>query len=145
MPMPEMRNPCLTGGGNIKPNKDREFRVILDGIEEDQTMTSSLHIGSIEGAVIDVRMSSHTMVDDDDSVDGMTFYDTLYSHAKDGDYMMSIGSTLLVIFQPWKLSVKTVTLIHLNPILTQRRIGSMPTKTTLMITWHLLLQALLRA
>ena len=79
--------------GNIKPSKDREFRVILDGIEEDQTMTSSLHIGSMEGVVIDARMSSHTMVDDDDSVDGMSFYDALYSRAKDGDYMMSIGST----------------------------------------------------
>ena len=65
----------------------------MDEIEEDQTMTSSLHIGSVEGAVVDERMSSHTMVDDDDSVDGMTFFDALSSHAKDGDYMMSIGST----------------------------------------------------
>ena len=79
--------------GNIKPSKDREFRVVLDGIEEDQTMTSSLHIGSMEGAVVNARMSSHTTVDDNDSVDGMTFYDALHSRGKDGDYMMSIGST----------------------------------------------------
>ena len=66
----------------------------MDEIEEDQTMASSLHIGSVEGAVIDARMSSHTMVNDDDSVDGMTFFDALSSCAKDGDFMMSIGSTL---------------------------------------------------
>ena len=65
----------------------------MDEIEEDQTMTSSLHIGSMEGAVVDARMSSHTMVDDNDSVDGMTFFDALSSREKDGDYMMSIGST----------------------------------------------------
>ena len=35
-----------------------------------------------------------TTVNDNDSVDRMTFFDTLSSCAKDGDFMMSIGSTL---------------------------------------------------
>ena len=65
----------------------------MDEIEEDQTMASSLHIGSVEGAVIDAMMSSHTTVDGNDSVDRMTFFDALSSRAKDGDFMMSIGST----------------------------------------------------
>ena len=78
---------------NIKSSKNQEFRLVLDGIEEDQT--SSLHIGSMEGADVDARMSSHTTVDDNDSVDGMTFYDALYSCAKDGDYMMPIGYTFV--------------------------------------------------
>lgn len=78
--------------GNLKPVKDREVRIVLDEIQEEETMESSLCISTMEGAFIDVLMDHPE--DDNSGMDGgRSFADALCQRAESGDFMMSIGST----------------------------------------------------
>ena len=79
--------------GNMKALKEREVRVVLNKIDDSPTMVSALHICAGEGVAIDALIMNDPKPDGSDSGGGLSFFDALSSHAKDGDFMMSIGST----------------------------------------------------
>jgi hypothetical protein len=82
--------------GNMRPLKDREVRVILDEIPEDEVMVSSLCVPPAEGAYIDSLMHNDDEPDEASPTqlyDGPSFADALSKRAEEGDFKMSIGAT----------------------------------------------------
>ena len=82
--------------GNMKPLKERAVRVVLDEIPDDEAMVSALHVCPEEGAYIDALLSDETDLQPGNAVPGeeLSLEEALSSRAEDGDFMMSIGSTL---------------------------------------------------
>ena len=79
--------------GNMKPLSQREVRVVLDEIPEEDAMVSALHICPREEATIDALLSQDTEPGDDDTGSNLAFDQALLKRAEQGEYMMSIGST----------------------------------------------------
>jgi hypothetical protein len=79
--------------GSVKPPSEREVRIVLDDVPEDEDMMSSLWLSPSEGAHIDVLMSidPETEVSVTDEV--YTFAEALSRKAEEGDFKMSSGST----------------------------------------------------
>ena len=78
------------------PLKDREVKVVLDDIPDDEAMVSALHIPAGEGAAVDALLTESPMPEDDES-HGMPapIDEAMLQRAEDGDYMMSIGSSFV--------------------------------------------------
>ena len=82
----------------MKPLKEKEVRVVPNEIDDSPTLVSALMVSALnictwEGAVTDALMIKDLKSDGNDSGGGLSFFDALSSCAKDGDLMMSIGST----------------------------------------------------
>ena len=82
--------------GNMRAPKDREVRVVLDDVPDDQGMISSLYVCDREEAFVDSLLVGGPVTEELDQpafADVHSFASALSNRAKDGDYMMSIGST----------------------------------------------------
>ena len=84
----------LNWEGNMKPVKEREFRVVLDEIPEDDPMVSALWVCPTEGVAIDSLLSDGLKPDECDDGLSLSLDEAITSRAMDGDFMMSIGSTV---------------------------------------------------
>ena len=80
--------------GNVKPLREREVRVVLDDIPEDEAMVSSLWVSPSEGAHIDALMPNDSETEEPFTDEVYTFAEALSKRAEEGDFKMSIGSTL---------------------------------------------------
>jgi hypothetical protein len=79
--------------GNVKPPRDREIRIVLDDVPEDEAMVSSLWVSPNEGAHIDALMSYDPETEELHTDEVYTFAEALCKRAEEGDFKMSIGST----------------------------------------------------
>ena len=76
--------------GNMRPKKDREQRVVLDELPDDDTMVSSLHVGAVEQHLIDQRLHPD---DGDPTPYSDSLYDRLCDQQELSVFKQSIGST----------------------------------------------------
>jgi hypothetical protein len=79
--------------GNVKAPKEREVRIVLDDVPEDEAMMSSLWVSPSEGAHIDVLMSNDPVTEEPITDEVYTFDQALSWKVEEGDFKMSIGST----------------------------------------------------
>jgi hypothetical protein len=79
--------------GNVKPPREREVRIVLDDIPEDEAMTSSLWVSPSEGAHIDGLMSNDPETEETITDEVDTFAEALSRKGEEGDFKMSTGST----------------------------------------------------
>jgi hypothetical protein len=79
--------------GNVKPPREREVRIVLDDVPEDEAMMSSLWVSPREGAHIDGLMSNDPETEETITDEVYTFAEALSRKAEEGDFKMSIGST----------------------------------------------------
>ena len=79
--------------GNMRPKGEREIRIVLDEIEDDQAMASVLHVSSAESAAIDNHLSHEPTAHN--SHKPTSLGKALMQRGADGDFMMSIGSTTM--------------------------------------------------
>jgi hypothetical protein len=79
--------------GNVKPPREREVRIVLDDVPEDEAMMSSLWVSPSEGAHIDVLMSNDPETEEPITDEVYTFSEALSRKAEEGNFKMSIGST----------------------------------------------------
>jgi hypothetical protein len=75
--------------GNLKPKKEREYKIVLDDIPEDDVEMASLVVPSAESAQIDAAMADEMSI----HYDSLSLDEALYQRAWEGDFKMSIGST----------------------------------------------------
>jgi hypothetical protein len=78
--------------GNVKPPREREVRIVLDDIPEDEAMMSSLWVSPSEGAHIDVLMSNDPETENPITDEVYNFAEALSRKAEEGAFKMSIGS-----------------------------------------------------
>jgi hypothetical protein len=78
--------------GNVKPPREREVRIVLDDVPEDEAM-SSLWVRPSEGAHIDVLMSNDPETEEPTTDEVSTFAEALSRKVEQGTFKMSIGST----------------------------------------------------
>jgi hypothetical protein len=76
---------CLDWEGNLKPKKEREYKIVLDDIPEDDVKMASL----AESAQIDAAMADEMSI----HYGSLSLDEALYQRAWEGDFKMSIGST----------------------------------------------------
>jgi hypothetical protein len=79
--------------GNVKPPRDREVRIVLDDVPEDEAIMSSLWVSPSEGAHIDVLMSNDPVTEEPITDEVYTFAEALSRKAEESNFKMSIGST----------------------------------------------------
>jgi hypothetical protein len=75
--------------GNLKSKKEREYKIVLDDIPEDDVEMPSLVVPSAESAQIDEAMADEMSI----HYDSLSLDEALYQRAWEGDFKMSIGST----------------------------------------------------
>jgi hypothetical protein len=75
--------------GNIIPKQEREYKVVLDDIPEDDVEMASLVVSSAESAQIDATMADEMSI----QYDSLSLDEALYQREWEGDFKMSIGST----------------------------------------------------
>jgi hypothetical protein len=79
--------------GNVKPPREREVRIVLDDVPEDEAMMSSLWVSPSEGARINVLICNDPEKEEQITDEVYTFAGALSGKAEEGDFKMSIGST----------------------------------------------------
>jgi hypothetical protein len=75
--------------GNLRPKKERECKIVLEDIPEDDTEMASLMVSSAESAQIDAAMADVVPI----QYNSMSLDEALCQRAWEGDFKMSIGST----------------------------------------------------
>ena len=78
--------------GNITAAKDRQVKVMLDVLEDDEAMVSSMAVTPEENAHIDAVFADDSECLDESS-SGSGLFELIQQRAATGDFMMSIGST----------------------------------------------------
>ena len=78
--------------GNITAAKDRQVKVMLDVLEDDEAMVSSMAVTPEENAHIDAVFADDSECSDGSS-SGSGLFELIQQRAATGDFMMSIGST----------------------------------------------------
>jgi hypothetical protein len=78
--------------GNLKPKKERENKIVFDDTPEDDVEMASLVVSSAESAQIDAAMADEMSI----QYDNLSLDDALFQRAWEGDFKMSIGSTMLL-------------------------------------------------
>jgi hypothetical protein len=75
--------------GNLKSKKDREYRIVVEDIPEDDVEMVSLVVSSAESAQIDEAMADEMSI----HYGSLSLDEALYQRAWEGDFKMSIRST----------------------------------------------------
>ena len=77
--------------GNMKPKKDREFRIVIDDIPDDGDVEAgALCVSSAETDMIDAMLANQLEI----KYDNIPLDEALSQRAWEGDFKMSIGSTV---------------------------------------------------
>ena len=79
--------------GNLKPPKDRELRMVLDDIPEDEAMVASMAVSKEEMAFVDALMTEETEPKGAVFGEASSLARALSDRAEEGEFKMSIGST----------------------------------------------------
>ena len=79
--------------GNMKPPKDRELKLVLDDIPEEEAMVASMTVSQEETAFVDALMTQDTEPKYAAFGTAASLAEAMMERAEEGDYKMSIGST----------------------------------------------------
>jgi hypothetical protein len=79
--------------GNVRPPREREVRIVLDDVPEDEAMMSSLWVSPSEGAHINLLISNDPEKEETITDEVYTFAEALSRKVEEGNFKMSIGST----------------------------------------------------
>jgi hypothetical protein len=79
----------LDWDGNLKPKNEREFKIVLDDVPEDDVEMASLVVSSAESAQIDAAMADEIQI----QYDSLSLDEALFQRGWKGDFKVSIGST----------------------------------------------------
>lgn len=71
---------------NLKPKKERECKIVLDDVPEDEAIVSSLWVSPNEGAHIDALMSYDPETEELHTDEVYTFAEALCKRAEEGDF-----------------------------------------------------------
>jgi hypothetical protein len=75
--------------GNLKSKKDREYKIVLDVIPEDDVEMATLVVPSAESAQIDAAIADEMST----QYDCLSLDEAIHQRAWEGDFKMTIGST----------------------------------------------------
>jgi hypothetical protein len=78
--------------GNVKPLREREVRIVLDDVPQDEAMISSLWVSPSERAHINVLISNDPEKEETITDEVYTFAEALSRKVEEGNFKMSIGS-----------------------------------------------------